>query len=248
MERGAETQMQAYRQMLNDIHAINAEIRPLLTRTVLISLNAEIASAKLGQLGQPFSVVAREMGKISGMLGGLMQDVEGTIQRAVQQIAHWFQASKRMELLGQSLHLLLAETGDPAALLAPAEEPAPPAERLPAPLAPGEPEAEAALAAPLSAECDRRGFRVKGHLQDMELEMANLLTNVSDRTRDLHGLLEGMSNSVGRESRYLGLFAKIEAAHINHGEASLSGVAMAIQDLATQIDGALATAKARIVA
>lgn len=242
MDTDTEQQTRKYRQMLNDIHAINAEIRPLLTRTILISLNAEIASAKVGQLGQPFSVVAREMGKISGILGGLMQEVEVTIQRAIQEIAHWFQTRKKLELLGRSVVLQDAEA---EALMPPAGTSAgPPA----VPDAASHQAEPAQATVPMPALGNGDGRSVQGRLHQMEQQMAELLATVRDRTHDLHGLLEGMSNSVGRESRYLGLFAKIEAAHINDSAANLSGVALAIQDLATQIDDALAHAKARIVA
>ena len=67
----------------------------------------------------------------------------------------------------------------------------------------------------------------------------NLAMVVKDNIKSIHRILKDMSQSIGRESLFLGMFAKVEASHLNDSTSNISSVAVAIENLAREIENAL---------
>ncbi len=209
---------------------------------MMISINAEIASAKIGALGQPFGVVAREMRQITEHLASMMQEIEGAFQQAILHVARWFRHEKELQLFTRGVGLC-DRAGEPA----PTGTAMSPALRADAAPAPDEPPPPAPPAAPAAdgASMGDVVARLRDQQRRMQQQMAAMLETVRVSTTGIHRTLSDMSLSIGRESRFLGIFAKIEAARIDDEASNIASVAAAIETLANEIDGALALARSK---
>lgn len=91
------------------VRAINlnrtfAGLLPIIRRTRLISLNAEIASAHIGEKGAPFSVVVKDLLVMSHELSKLIEEIEKIFFEMANHIAHWGVAEMKLDLLKRSLN------------------------------------------------------------------------------------------------------------------------------------------------
>lgn len=100
------------------VRAINlnrtfAGMLPIIRRTRLISLNAEIASAHIGEQGAPFSVVVKDLLVMSHELSKLIGEIEKIFFEVAKHIAKWGIAEMKLDLLKRSLNNVLSQKDEP---------------------------------------------------------------------------------------------------------------------------------------
>lgn len=105
VERGAEENV-ALQQLGRATFAINrvfADLRPLLFRTRVLALNAEIVSARIGRSGESFGVVVRDLVQMGRELMGIVTETETLFQKAATHVAWWLRMKQKFDLYLRSL-------------------------------------------------------------------------------------------------------------------------------------------------
>ena len=82
----------------NKIVAASSQIQDIADQTNLLALNASIESARAGEAGRGFSVVATEIGNLANQTNALTEEIEIIIQELVQKLRESMTAIKNVEI------------------------------------------------------------------------------------------------------------------------------------------------------
>jgi len=89
-----------------------ANMRPIIRRANMVTINAELASAKIGQQGLSMGVIAREMMAMIANLQTLIEEAEGQFTDITRNTAQWLKVARNMKLFERALsHLEHVEAG-----------------------------------------------------------------------------------------------------------------------------------------
>lgn len=80
---------------MNEITEISEMIENISTQTRLLSLNASIEAARVGEAGKGFAVVAGEIGKLSEETAEALRQTSAIIKQANQSIQHGMEAAQK---------------------------------------------------------------------------------------------------------------------------------------------------------
>lgn len=100
-----QTDFSGLRKMAINLNNTFSGIVPLMRQTQYLSLNAEIASAEIGVVGEPFAVVVRELFFMTKELSTLTDEVKDTLN-VVNSIAAMVVDEKKLHLLQTALQHL----------------------------------------------------------------------------------------------------------------------------------------------
>ncbi|HKI97482.1 MAG TPA: hypothetical protein VKB51_03300 [bacterium] len=210
------------------IHLAFAHMHPLIRRTRHLSLNAILASARLSERGQPFSIVAQELNTVAADLDTLVGDIERMFRELVVGIARWGKAELRLDYVRRS-----------QALLAPRAEAEPTAYEA----TPG--------ASTTTRETQARQAHLTAALADQAQRLQALIAGELDAIDVVTGKLSGRIDRINwvavRQCHYTSISAQIEAAQLSDTSTGLASVAGDIRALADDIAAAERQAKERAI-
>ncbi|HKJ00772.1 MAG TPA: hypothetical protein VKB51_20055 [bacterium] len=219
-----------------------APLAPIINRTRLLSTNAEVNSAHLGDAGAPFAIISRELVYIVRELNTLIADLEQLFADVSRQSAGWLKAERRVRSFQQALARMrggqAGESAQPA-LLGSQDV------TLVSPLAPG-----------VGASWAEAARASKGNADQRRLWQA-LADNRERLLRDIGGLLEQMRRTARyvdrltwvavRHCHFTAVTARIEATKISDVTKDLTAVAGEIRKLADDIATAEREARSLVI-
>lgn len=212
-----------------DLNHAFTQLAPLAERIRLVSLNASIAAASLGQEGAPFGVVARTLGGLSQELAELLA-FEEEFTDIVRSVGHLVRGELEVQAYRRGLDLLYRDRP---------ERVRPPLlsdEHRDAVAALLQPEAEAECGRELAHAADdgavRRLWEV---VLDGRSELVRGLVDLREGTRRLARRLERIRSVAVTEARFVGTNAGIESARMTGDTRSLAALARQIREAAEEV-------------
>lgn len=224
-------EVQEVRRIAINMNQTFAGMAPLISATRILSLNAEIASAPMGEAGNPFAVVARELSMMSVEIKQLINDASSSFC-VINDIAQTVLLERKLKLFREAIRReWLAREADGRDQM-----------KLPCGrkwrtfLEGHDMASNASVYAGCSScnvkliECDlwrqvmKNGMNLLENLKRIE-DLSNRLTSLVDRIRWV----------AARKSHFIAVSATIEAARFNGSGMSLKAVAESISLLAGNI-------------
>lgn len=199
-------------------------LQGLLFRTKLLALNAEIASAHVGETGASFGVVVKELISMGTQLREVVADLEEVFREVAHHIGVWIRSRNRFEMYLRVVDALQsARTAEDEAAACPA------------------------AAGQSLIDADLGAYRCAHRIDDeptsiartWELALARRreaiesLEKVYRCSRGLLSLLQRLNLVATRQSGYLSTTARVEATHADQTAFNLDAVAQDIGQLAT---------------
>ena len=83
-----------------------AAMRPLVWKSQILSCNAEITSAQLGDAGSSFGIIARELLNMVKDLNNMIEQLEHVFREVSVFTAEWIKAEHRMDIYNRTLEKL----------------------------------------------------------------------------------------------------------------------------------------------
>ena len=223
-----------YRTRLFSVQGIFSTIRPFVTSSKSLALNAEINAARIGRAGDAFSVVARELGSIMNSLSGVLTQQEVVFSRISRESSEWMKSEHRLRLLNRTLdkmnQTVASTSGDTVVLPALAGQSAK--------LTPGTAEGIGTLHSN-RAQFEALITREQGVLNDK-------ITGAGHGVREIEKLLERMNQIAVRQSHFTAIAANVEAARTETNYKTLGGVARSIREFASGLAQVEAEARQEI--
>lgn len=218
-----------------DTNGVFASMGRLMFQTKIISLNAEIASVQIGDLGLPFGVVVKELGLMSENLSALVNEVDRIDHVLASNIAKGLNAKRRMELYQRAISSLRSANNEATFSRSDHWNQA---------LAPGVGEEWLGAMESMEEGSLERTF-MNLILTNRKAMLATLAT-LSRMSREIEKLIGTVAIVAGRQSHFVAIAASVEAANIGEVASDLVTVAKDIKDLAKKIDSVGQSATERI--
>jgi methyl-accepting chemotaxis protein len=88
-------------------------IHEIVSQTKILSFNASVESARAGEQGKGFAIVAEEVGRLAHMTGGAAEEIHSTVSKSVQQVEELLtQAEKDLGNSFQVSHTTVQSTAE----------------------------------------------------------------------------------------------------------------------------------------
>lgn len=193
-------------------------LRPLVSRSRLMSLNARMTASKLGEQGASFSVVAQALGGLGDELGELVSEVEVILGEQVTLIGEALRSQDSLRLVSSALRLSgLGSVGVQDALRGDAERDWASYER----------------AAEISG--DSNAADLWRTAIDARRRMVENITGLTAVTGRLKAALTRVERVAITRGFFVGTNARIEASRLVGNSQSLEHLAMQLDGLAEEI-------------
>ncbi|MBI5193057.1 MAG: hypothetical protein HZA08_06400 [Nitrospirae bacterium] len=208
------------------VRAINlnrtfAGMLPIIRRTRLISLNAEIASAHIGEQGAPFSVVVKDLLVMSHELSKLIEEIEKIFFEMANHIAKWGVAEMKLDLLKRSLNNVLSQKNEPIFY-----------------------EWESSVNSAALRKWENEKSRctknsIEYHLWSETIncgrEILKNLSTMEGRSKKLCRIIDNIRMVAVRQCHFISITALVESARVNNVQSDLPTVASNIRALSKDI-------------
>ena len=223
-----------------NLQRVFSRLKPLIYQSRLLSLNAEVICAHVGEKGGPFSIVARELIVIIDSLDELILEIEGVFFRVVQELTNWIKTESQAFLYIRALEISKRW-----------EAPGPAGNgngRLRA-------EGLVLLESGLGDYLDRAAINQSTSLFEKMLyreliqaraRIFSHLEGLRTTTSKLNGHIERINRVAVRQARLTAISAQIEAAHLVSINTKFKNVANDFEQLSYQIGDIQSTAKEQI--
>lgn len=205
-------------------------LQPLLFRTKLLALNAEIASARIGDSGIAFGVVVKDLLAMSSDLRRVTKELEDIFREVAQHVGVWIRCRTRFTLYLRVTDALWqgynAQDGDGA--------PPPPPRNLAKRIILDEGIEQDARADESLRKAHLPYDRAWSFALSNRREAISNLREVDVYCQRLHRLLDQLSFVATRQSGYLATTARVEATQADQTAFDLTGVTGDIQAIARE--------------
>jgi hypothetical protein len=101
----------ALRKRAINVNAAFKGVGDLTTHVNRLAINAQVASSHLGEAGEPFAILVRELIKMARDLEEMVENVEIVFSKIVSNVAKWDSVEKKMTMYGKAARLIDKHNG-----------------------------------------------------------------------------------------------------------------------------------------
>jgi len=238
MIENSNARLNEYRRNLIAVNRSFSSMEPLMLRTKYLSLNAEIASAHVGEAGNPFGIVVRELANMGGKLSEIIKEVESQFSMVVEAVDRWIEAERRMELYLRSYRLANEALDDESLSIVDSMN-----------------DLSIYNEKTLTAwgEVSKRFTRgsaqenLLGNIIKCRNEVVGHMRTIIDLTGKLSGLIDRVNMVAVRQSHFVAVTALIESVQVTDARGQIKTIAQDIQTLSREIHAVENGAKNKIL-